>query len=93
MSLYSRRRRSNAVTMVLSIVATVIGATWLVVILATLLWNGFSGLSVAVFTENTPPPGSSTLSRPVRSLRRRSLVPSSVQPSAVSETGGIARSL
>jgi len=42
----------------LSLVATIFGATWLVIILATLLWNGFSGLSFAVFTQNTPPPGS-----------------------------------
>jgi phosphate transport system permease protein len=27
-------------------------------ILGVLLWNGFSGLSIAVFTEMTPPPGS-----------------------------------
>ena len=26
-------------------------------ILGALLWNGFSGLSLAVFTEMTPPPG------------------------------------
>ena len=30
---------------------------WLVVILVVLLWEGFSGLSLAVFTEMTPPPG------------------------------------
>ena len=28
-------------------------------ILGALLWKGFSGLSLAVFTEMTPPPGSS----------------------------------
>jgi phosphate transport system permease protein len=58
MALYGRRRVSNSITMGLSVVATVFGAAWLVVILATLLWNGFSGLSLTVFTVNTPPPGS-----------------------------------
>jgi phosphate transport system permease protein len=32
---------------------------WLVLILGALLWHGFSGLSLAVFTQMTPPPGSS----------------------------------
>jgi phosphate transport system permease protein len=35
----------------------VVGLGWLVLILGVLLWEGFSGLSVAVFTEMTPPPG------------------------------------
>jgi len=34
-----------------------LGLGWLVVILSVLLWEGFSGLSLAVFTEMTPPPG------------------------------------
>src|SRR5262245_3816836 len=58
MALYGRRRRRNSITMAISVAATAFGAAWLVVILATLLWNGFSGLSLAVFTEMTPPPGS-----------------------------------
>ena len=33
------------------------GLGWLVLILGVLLWKGFSGLSLAVFTEMTPPPG------------------------------------
>src|SRR5476651_1767516 len=41
----------------LSFAATAFGLSWLVLILAVLLWKGFSGLSVAVFTEMTPPPG------------------------------------
>jgi phosphate transport system permease protein len=44
--------------MSLSILATALGLGWLVWILGTLLWEGFSGLSLAVFTEMTPPPGS-----------------------------------
>jgi phosphate transport system permease protein len=43
--------------MTLSLAATVVGLGWLVLILGVLLWEGFSGLSVAVFTEMTPPPG------------------------------------
>jgi phosphate transport system permease protein len=55
--LYAARRRRNQIAMGLSLAATVIGLGWLVLILGTLLWEGFSGLSVAVFTEMTPPPG------------------------------------
>ena len=55
---YNRRRRRNTITMTLSVFATLFGAVWLFVILATLLWNGFAGLSFEVFTANTPPPGS-----------------------------------
>jgi phosphate transport system permease protein len=57
MARYNRRRRSNSVTLALSVFATIFGAAWLVVILATLLWNGFAGLSLQVFTVSTPPPG------------------------------------
>ncbi len=59
MARYNRRRRRNVITMTLSVVATIFGASWLVAILATLLWNGLSGLSLEVFTANTPPPGGS----------------------------------
>jgi phosphate transport system permease protein len=41
----------------LSVLATVIGLAGLLMILAVLLWQGFAGLSLAVFTEMTPPPG------------------------------------
>jgi phosphate transport system permease protein len=57
-ALYSRRRRRNGIAMGLSLAATAFGLGWLVLILGTLLWEGFSGLSLAVFTEMTPPPGS-----------------------------------
>jgi phosphate transport system permease protein len=56
--LYARRRRKNSITMALSLAATLFGLGWLVLILGTLLWEGFSGLSLRVFTEMTPPPGS-----------------------------------
>ena len=55
---YSARRLRNTVATVLAFAATGLGLGWLVLILGALLWKGFSGLSVAVFTEMTPPPGS-----------------------------------
>jgi phosphate transport system permease protein len=58
-SRYSGRRRNNAVATVLAFAATAVGLGWLVLILGALLWNGFGGLSSAVFTEMTPPPGAS----------------------------------
>src|SRR6266576_3344502 len=58
-SRYRRRRRRNATATILALAATMIGLGWLVLILGALLWQGFSGLSVAVFTEMTPPPGAS----------------------------------
>jgi phosphate transport system permease protein len=57
-SRYAGRRRNNMVATALAFAATAIGLGWLVLILGALLWKGFSGLSVAVFTEMTPPPGS-----------------------------------
>jgi phosphate transport system permease protein len=56
-SRYRGRRRRNAAATVLALAATAVGLGWLVLILGALLWQGFSGLSLAVFTEMTPPPG------------------------------------
>jgi phosphate transport system permease protein len=56
-SLYASRRRRNALAVCASLVATGIGLAWLAVILGGLFWEGFSGLSLKVFTEMTPPPG------------------------------------
>jgi len=58
MALYAARRRRNAVAMALSLAATLFGLGWLVLILGVLVWQGVSGLSLSVFTEMTPPPGS-----------------------------------
>ena len=58
MSLYSSRRRRNSIAMGLSFAATAFGLGWLMLILGVLFYQGFSGLSLAVFTEMTPPPGS-----------------------------------
>ena len=57
-SIYAGRRRRNGIAIGLSWAATAFGLGWLVLILAVLIWNGLSGLSWAVFTEMTPPPGS-----------------------------------
>jgi phosphate transport system permease protein len=57
MDLYRRRRVRNTIILALSIGATVVGLGWLVLILGTLVYQGISGLSPAVFTEMTPPPG------------------------------------
>jgi len=54
---YKRRRRRNGIATGMALAATAIGLGWLVLILGALLWEGFSGLSLAVFTEMTPPPG------------------------------------
>jgi phosphate transport system permease protein len=56
---YRARRRTNAVSMGMALGATAFGLGWLVLILGALLWKGFSGLSPAVFTQMTPPPGAS----------------------------------
>ena len=60
MGLYETRRARDKVATGLSVGATVFGLSWLVLILGVLLWEGFSGLSLAVFTEMTPPPGSAS---------------------------------
>ena len=56
-SRYRSRRRRNGIATTLALAATALGLGWLVLILGELLWQGFSGLSLAVFTEMTPPPG------------------------------------
>ena len=56
-ALYRKRRRGNGILLSLSFAATLFGLAWLFLILAALLWQGFSGLSLSIFTETTPPPG------------------------------------
>src|ERR1041385_9221369 len=55
--LYRARRLRSSIAMGLSLAATLFGLGWLVLILGVLLWEGFSSLSLRVFTEMTPPPG------------------------------------
>jgi len=54
---YHRRRWRNRLATALSIGAAAFGLTWLVLILLVLVVKGIGGLSLAVFTEMTPPPG------------------------------------
>ena len=56
--LYTRRRRSDVISKVLAYSATAFGLGWLVLILGILLYNGLGGLTLDVFTKDTPPPGS-----------------------------------
>ncbi len=54
---YLRRRIRNLVFLSLSVLATGFGLAWLVAVLGTLLYEGFSGLNFQLFAEMTPPPG------------------------------------
>lgn len=56
--LYAGRRRRNVIAKGLAFAATAFGLGWLVLILGILLYKGIGGLSLSVFTEMTPPPGS-----------------------------------
>ncbi|OIR17805.1 phosphate transport system permease protein PstA [mine drainage metagenome] len=57
-TLYTRRRLINWLTLGTSSLAMAFGLFWLGWILFTLLQHGLPGLSLAVFAQNTPPPGS-----------------------------------
>jgi phosphate transport system permease protein len=57
-SLYTRRRIINAFNLTASLLAMAFGLLSLGWILWTLLQQGISGLSLTLFTEMTPPPGS-----------------------------------
>ena len=54
--LYARRRRASIIAMTLCTGATIFGLIWLTMILFTLFWNGFAGLTLELFTQMTPPP-------------------------------------
>jgi phosphate transport system permease protein len=58
MDRYRWRRLRNTTVVSLSFGATVLGLGWLILILGSLVYQGLSGLSLAVFTQTTPPPGS-----------------------------------
>ncbi|BAN34769.1 phosphate ABC transporter permease [Sulfuricella denitrificans skB26] len=58
LSLYARRRLINNFNLTISLLAMVFGLFWLVWILWTLVAQGFHGLSLTLFTQMTPPPGS-----------------------------------
>ena len=58
LTLYARRRLINVFSLGISVLAMAFGLFWLGWILFTLLQHGIPGLSAAVFTQSTPPPGS-----------------------------------
>jgi len=58
LTLYARRRLINILSLGISVLAMAFGLFWLGWILFTLLQHGVPGLSLAVFTQSTPPPGS-----------------------------------
>ena len=57
-SLYRRRRFVNAFNLTASFLTLAFGLFWLGWILWTLFAAGFHAITPAMFTENTPPPGS-----------------------------------
>lgn len=56
--LFSKRKRTNTVGLTLSMIAMLIGMIFLFWILSVLLFKGFSTLSLDLFIQNTPAPGS-----------------------------------
>jgi len=56
--IYASRRRMDLIVRVLCFGAAAFGVTWLALILFTLFYNGLAGISLQLFTQNTPPPGS-----------------------------------
>src|SRR5260370_2859468 len=56
--IYTRRRRVDIVIRALCFGAALFGVTWLALLLFTLLYKALAGLTLQIFTENTPPPGS-----------------------------------
>jgi phosphate transport system permease protein len=57
MKIYNRRLRWTKFYLGLCYACVVIGLGWLTVILGTLFFEGFRGVSAEVFTQMTPPPG------------------------------------
>lgn len=58
MARYQNRRRVDRFVKGLCLAATAFGLGWLIFILAVLFWNGFGGMTIAMFTQMTRPPGS-----------------------------------
>jgi phosphate transport system permease protein len=59
-AMHNRRKRINAVALVLSLGAMAFGLFWLIWILFETIVLGLGGLNLAVFTEMTPPPQADT---------------------------------
>ncbi len=58
--LHTKRKRTNKVALALSLAAMAFGVFWLIWILFETVRLGVGGLSLAVFTEMTPPPQAET---------------------------------
>jgi phosphate transport system permease protein len=56
---YRRRRLINVICLALSLAAMLFGLFWLGWILVTLIHHGIHGINFKLFTQMTPPPGSS----------------------------------
>ena len=56
--IYGRRKRRDLMVRGLCFAAAAFGVTWLALILITLFYNGLTGIQLSVFTQDTPPPGS-----------------------------------
>jgi phosphate transport system permease protein len=56
-ALFNKRKRVNAIGLSLSLFAMSIGMFFLIWILSILLYKGFSALSLSLFLESTPAPG------------------------------------
>src|SRR6195952_3638428 len=56
--IYASSRRNDVITRPLCVGAALFGVTWLALILFTLFYNGLAGINLAVFSQDTPPPGS-----------------------------------
>ena len=57
-SIYSQRKRSNTIGLVLSMSAMALGMIFLLWILSILFIKGFSSIDLNMFTQSTPAPGS-----------------------------------
>src|SRR5207244_13309641 len=56
--IYASRRRFDVIIRTLCVGAALFGVTWLALILFTLFYNGLAGINLALFSQDTPPPGS-----------------------------------
>ena len=57
---HANRKRANAIALTMSLAAMAFGLFWLLWILFETIHLGFAGLSLATFTEMTPPPQAET---------------------------------
>ncbi|CNV02430.1 phosphate transporter permease [Salmonella enterica subsp. enterica serovar Bovismorbificans] len=53
----ARRRMKNRIALTLSMATMAFGLFWLIWILMSTITRGIDGMSLALFTEMTPPPG------------------------------------